>query len=236
MSPLLDDIRLSTRVLARRPGYALVAILTIALALAGNAVVFSIVKAVLLEPLPYREPERLVTIDVMSTRGFYVSTSIPNYRDWRDRTSVFEQYGGSAGWAFILTGRGQAELVSAEAVIGDLFAALGLEPSQGRLFGGADTEPGATPVVVLGERFWRTRLGADPSIVGQSLALDGRPHVVTGVLPPSVGCPTPDVALYVPMGGSGRGRPPWGSESLSSSPRSPRPSVLFRCTARSSAW
>ncbi|MBI3981752.1 MAG: ABC transporter permease [Gemmatimonadetes bacterium] len=200
MPGLADDVRYVVRALTRRPGYATVAIVTIALALAGNAAIFSILKAVLLEPLPYREPERLVTIDVMSTRGFYISTSIPNYRDWRDRTTAFEAFAGASGWGFILTGRGQAEAVSAQAVIGDLFTVLGLEPERGRLFGAAETEPGAAPVVVLGERFWRARLGADPAIVGQTLALDGRPHVVTGVLRREAGYPTPDVNVYVPMG------------------------------------
>jgi predicted permease len=195
-----DDLRLAMRSLLRRPGYAAVAIATIGVALAGNATIFSILKAVLLEPLPYREPDRLVTIDVMSTRGFYVSTSIPDYRDWRDRTNSFERFGGSAGWGFILTGRGQAEAVSAEAVIGDLFGVLGLEPELGRVFTAAETEPGAEPMVVLGERYWRTRLGADPGVLGQTLVLDGRPHTISGVLAPNAGYPNADVNLYVPMG------------------------------------
>ncbi|HEX9580236.1 MAG TPA: ABC transporter permease [Gemmatimonadales bacterium] len=200
MLTVRDDVRLAARSLIRRPGYAAVVMLTIALAIAGNAAIFSILKAVLLEPLPYREPDGLVTLDVMSTRGFYVSTSIPNYRDWRDRTEVFERYGGAAGWGFILTGRGQAEVVNAQAVIGDLFGVLGLEPVMGRLFSAAETDPGAAPVVVLGDRFWRTRFGGDPALVGQTLMLDGRPHTVSGVLAPNVGYPTPEVNLYVPMG------------------------------------
>lgn len=188
------------RALARRPGFALVGIVTIALAIAGNAAIFSILKAVLLDPLPWRDARELVTIDVKSTRGFYVSTSIPNYRDWRDRTRSFRQYGGEAGWGFILTGRGQAEVVSARAVIGDLFPLLGLEPQLGRLFGAAETELGAEPIVVLGSRYWATRFGANPAIVGQALVLDGRPHTVIGVLRPEAGYPNADVNMYVPMG------------------------------------
>lgn len=188
------------RALARRPAFALVGIVTIALAIAGNAAIFSILKAVLLDPLPWRDAGELVTIDVKSTRGFYISTSIPNYRDWRDRTRSFQRYGASAGWGFILTGRGQAEVVGAEAVIGDLLPLLGLEPQLGRLFGAAETERGAEPTVVIGNRYWRTRFGADPAIVGQALVLDGRPHTVTGVLRPDAGYPNADVNLYVPMG------------------------------------
>lgn len=188
------------RALARRPGFALVGIVTIALAIAGNAAIFSILKAVLLDPLPWRDAGELVTIDVKSTRGFYVSTSIPNYRDWRDRTRSFQQYGGEAGWGFILTGRGQAEVVSARAVIGDLFPLLGLEPQLGRLFGAAETELGSEPIVVLGSRYWTTRFGANPAILGQALVLDGRPHTVVGVLRPDAGYPNADVNLYVPMG------------------------------------
>ncbi|HXV85185.1 MAG TPA: ABC transporter permease, partial [Gemmatimonadales bacterium] len=200
MHALRDNLRLAVRALLRRPGYAAVAMVTIALAIAGNAAMFSILKAVLLEPLPYSDPARLVTVDVLSTRGFYVSISIPNYRDYRDRTRAFERYGGSAGWGFILTGRGQAETIGAEAVIGDVFGLLGIEAGLGRVFSAAETEPGSPPVVVLGERYWRARLGGDPAILGQSLVFDGRPHTVIGVLPRGVGYPNPDVPAYVPMG------------------------------------
>ena len=200
MPSVRDDLRLAARSLLRRPGHTAVALLTIALAIAGNAAIFSILKAVLLEPLPYAQPERLITIDVKSTRGFYISTSIPNYRDWRDRTRSFDRYGGAADWGFILTGRGQAEVIAAEAVIGDLFGVLELEPGIGTLFGASETEPGSPATAVLGERFWRTRLGADLTVVGQTLVLDGRPHLVTGVLAADADYPNPDVDVYVPMG------------------------------------
>ncbi|MGQ0640858.1 MAG: ABC transporter permease [Gemmatimonadaceae bacterium] len=137
------------RGLLRRPGYAVLAILTTAIGVGGVGAVASVVNGVLLRPLPFRDSQQLVTIDVTSAQGFGVSTSIPNYRDWRDRSRVFQTYGATAPWGFIVTGTANTEIVDAEAVYGDFFKVLGVDAQQGRVFNAAETEPGRAPLVVL---------------------------------------------------------------------------------------
>ncbi|MEZ5332546.1 MAG: ABC transporter permease [Thermoanaerobaculia bacterium] len=197
VSPIL---RFVGRTLGRHPGFSLVVVSILAVAIAGNATMFSLVEGALLEPLPFAEADRLVTVDVLSTKGYYISTSIPNYRDWRDRSRAFDRWGASAGWNMTLTGEGDAEVLEGEAVLGDFFGVLGLRPAVGRVFSGAEAEPGADAVAVLGHDLWRDRFHSDPEILGRTLQLDGRPYVVVGVLAPGVGYPAPETPFYFPMG------------------------------------
>jgi putative ABC transport system permease protein len=183
------------RGLLRRPGYSALAILTTAIGVGGVGAVASVVNGVLLRPLPYRDAGQLVTIDVTSSQGFSISTSIPNYRDWRERSRVFQTYGAKASWNFIVTGTASTERVDAEAVLGDFFSVLGVDAQHGRVFGAADTEPGSPPLVVLTHAFWQRRFGGRGDVVGQSLGLDGRPHIIVGVLPASVAWPRTDVLV-----------------------------------------
>ncbi|HUP23282.1 MAG TPA: ABC transporter permease [Thermoanaerobaculia bacterium] len=196
-----SSLKYTLRSLRRRPALAFVAAITIALALAGNATILSVVDAVLLEPLPFREPDRLVTLDVKSTQGFYISTSVPNLRDWRDRSRSFDGYAAAAPWNLTLTGMGAPEVLEARAVLGDLFGVLGLEAIRGRVLAAAETEPAsAQRVVVLGHGFWQQRFGGDPSLVGRTLTLGGVPYDVVGILGPGTGWPSSQIDLYVPMG------------------------------------
>jgi putative ABC transport system permease protein len=196
-----STVKHALRSLRRRPGLALLAALTIALALAGNAAILAVVDAVLLEPLPFREPSALVTLDAISTQGFGISTSIPNLRDWRDRSRSFEAYAGATPWSLTLTGAGAPEVLEVRAALGDLFGVLGLDARLGRVLAAAETEPAsAQPVVVLGHGFWQERFGGDPGIVGRALTLDGRPFEVVGVLLPGAGWPSSEVDLYAPLG------------------------------------
>ncbi|HVS04044.1 MAG TPA: ADOP family duplicated permease [Thermoanaerobaculia bacterium] len=200
MPHVAHTLRLASRSLRRRPGFSLVVVLVLGVAIGGNAAMFSIVDATLLDPLPFASPGELVTVDVISTKGYSISTSIPNYRDWRDRGRVFADWGATSGWDLIRTGDGPAEAVSARAVYGDLFAVLGLLPAHGRTFDAAETEPGAESVVVLGHDYWQRRFGGDPGAVGRALTLDGRPYVVVGVLRPGDGYPSHKAEAYFPMG------------------------------------
>ncbi len=192
-------MRFALRSLAKHPGFTAVGTLTIALAVAGNTTIFAVLKALVLDPLPFRNPQELVTLDVRSTRGFLISNSIPNYRDW-GASRAFRTVGASAGWGMILTGRDQAQVLNLRAVLGDFFGTLGVTAYRGRLLTAVETEPGAEATIVLGYRFWLSRLGGDPGIVGQTLLLDQRPYVVVGVLPAGFGYPSPEVDAYVPMG------------------------------------
>lgn len=192
------------RRLARRPAFTLVSVATIALGIGATTTIFSVVKPVLLDPLPWARPDELVTLDSRAPTGFLVSLSIPNYRDWRDRHRAFSTFGAAAGWGLILTGAGTgggpAEVLRGQAVLGEFFETLGLEPAVGRLIPAGETDRGADPVVVLGYAAWQQRFGGDTSLVGRALVLDGRPYTVVGVLPPGTGWPSPATEFYIPMG------------------------------------
>jgi putative ABC transport system permease protein len=202
MSPLPDHLRSAVRALVRRPGFTAVAVGTVALAIAANTATFSVVNGVLLRPLPFRNADRLATMDVRASSGYLISLSIPNYRDWGDQNRVFDAFAASAGWGFTLTGRGPAQRIVARAVMGDFFGTLGLTPHAGRLLTADESpaRPGAERLVVLSHAFWRQQFGGDPGAIGQTLTLSGQPFTIVGVLPRGVGFPSPNVELYVPMG------------------------------------
>lgn len=200
MRSLLDTVRLTLRGLRKRPVFTAVAVLTVALAVAANAAIFGVVDAVLLEPLPFERPRELVTLDVLSTQGYYISVSIPNFRDWGERNRVFSTYGGAAGWGMTLTGQGEPEVVDGRAVVGDFFGVFGVPAALGRTIPPGETGPGADAVVVLGHRFWQRKLGGGSEVLGSVLTLESRPYTVVGVMPPGFGYPTPDTDLYFPMG------------------------------------
>lgn len=198
---LTHEIRFALRGLMRRPGYAVVALLTIAIGIAVNTSIFSVVRAVLLRPLPYEHPASLTVFRQRSAAtGFYISVSIPNYRDWGQTARSFQHYGADAGWGWVLTGRGPAELVNGRAVLGEFFQTLGVKPVLGRLIPAAETEPGAPLNVVLGYGFWQRQFGGDSAALGQTLVLNEQPYTVVGVLPQGWGWPNPTQEVYVPMG------------------------------------
>jgi putative ABC transport system permease protein len=205
VSSFASTFRDAVRGLRRRPGFAAVAIATIALAIGANTAIWSVVSGALLRPLPFREPERLISLDVRSHTGHLVSLSVPNYRDWRDRNRVFEAFAASAPWSLRLTGRGEAQILNGRALLGDVFGVLGLTPAAGRLFTPAELgdRPSGDRLVVLGHAFWQQRFGGDPAIVGQTLTLAREPYKVIGVLPPGAGFPSPAAEFYFPMAADG---------------------------------
>ena len=202
MSLISQDAGYAVRALRRRPWLAGVAIGTMAIAIAANTAIFSIVSAVLLKPLPFHQPSQLVTIDSRSYNGFTVSTAIPNYRDWRDQSTIFQAVAASAGWNMTLTGEGSARVLTGRAVIGDFFGLLGLRPAIGRLPSAAELadHAGVPAVVVISDGFWREHFGADQSILGRAINLNGGPYTIVGVLPPGVGFDDPLIEIYFPMG------------------------------------
>ncbi|GMV07670.1 MAG: hypothetical protein AMXMBFR53_39450 [Gemmatimonadota bacterium] len=198
---LSASLRSGARVLRRRPGYSLLVVATLALGTGGTTAVFSLVNGVLLESIPYADPDRLVTLEPQDARtGFFHSISVPDYEDWRDRSRAFDAFAASAGWNFVRETREGAEMVSARAVLGDFFGMLGMDAAHGRLFVGEETGRGAEAVVVLGAGFFQRVFGGDPATLGSSLVLDGRSYTVVGVLPPGVGYPSAEPDVYFPMG------------------------------------
>ena len=197
----LPLVRSSAKGLLRRPGYAILVVVTLAVGVGGVTSVFSLVNGVLLESIPYEDARTLVTLDVQDANtGHFVSLSIPNYYDYRDRGRYFREFGASAGQGYIRQTEEGAQRLDGRMVLGDFFQMLGLDAVHGRVFTAGETDEGAPPLAVLGYGYWEQSLGADPGVVGRPLILDGEPHVVVGVLRPGAGYPRASVEIYTNMG------------------------------------
>ncbi|HZS05563.1 MAG TPA: ABC transporter permease [Blastocatellia bacterium] len=179
---MIQDLRYSVRTLRKKPGITLIALLTIALGIGANTVIFSVVNTVLLEPLPYPEPERLVW---MSETGDVTNRwlSYPNFQDWRERSRSFEAMATIRGYGMTLTGTGEPERLDVRMVAAGYFDVMRARPLLGRTFTADDEKAGAT-VTVLSQGFWQRRFGADPDIVGKTITLDNQPFTVIGVMEP----------------------------------------------------
>ena len=182
---LIQDLRFGVRMLAKSPGFAAVAILTMTLGIGANTALFSVVNGILLNPLPYPDPDQLVTLAESKPNFDSGSISFPNFRDWRKANRTFSMMGISRSYSYSLTGRGEAEQVSAEFISSDYLAVLGVKPVIGRLFAEGEDEIGASPIVLIGEGFWNRKFGAARDIVGQGLTLDGKTFTIVGVVPAS---------------------------------------------------
>ena len=197
------DLRFALRRLARAPGFAVAAILCLALGIGANTAIFSVINAVLLRPLPHEEPERLVGIwEASEFRGSERNTVSPaNYQDWRSASRSFSGMAAVSGGTANLTGGGQPVEVSVQGATANLFDVLGIRPALGRAFVAADDKLDAPSVALLGYGLWQRRFAGDPAIVGSTVRLDGTPTTVIGVMPPwteSIGRePRPD--LWLPM-------------------------------------
>ena len=184
MSTLLQDLRFGLRMLAKNPGFTAVAVLTLALGIGANTAIFSVVNTVLLKPLPYAEPDRLVAAELMDTRGgpHPFPLSYPDFFDFRAQNHVFEHLVTFRNTTSTLTGAGTPVALDGEMVTWDLFPALGIQPQLGRGFLPSEEAAGAH-VVVLSHTLWQTQFGGDPAIVGRTITLDQKPFTVIGVAP-----------------------------------------------------
>src|SRR5690242_19116277 len=186
-----QDLRFAVRMLRKSPGFTTVAVLTLALGIGANTAIFSVVNAVLLQPLPYANPGQLVAIPEAKPEA-HISGRGMSYRTFttlRESNQVFSAIAGLGGHALILTGQGDPAPVNTIVVTSDFFAVLATDPILGRVFTPEDGQNGAAPVVVLSESLWRARFGADPTIVGRAITLDMRPYTVIGVMPASFQTP-----------------------------------------------
>ena len=182
---LIQDLRFGVRMIAKSPGFAAVAILTLALGIGANTALFSVVNGVLLNPLPYPEPEQLVTLHESKPNFDAGSISWLNFRDWRKDNSTFSMMGLWRNFSFTLTGTGEAEQVRAQLISSDFLPLLGVKPVIGRFFSEGEDEIGAAPVAVVSEGFWERKLGASPDVLGKAITLDGRSYLIVGVVPAS---------------------------------------------------
>ncbi|HEV3149893.1 MAG TPA: ABC transporter permease [Acidobacteriaceae bacterium] len=182
---LASDIRFGARVLWKSRGSTIVAIVTLALGIAGNTAIFSIVNGVLLNPLPFAQPEQLVAVNESKPNFDQGSISYPNFLDWQKDNHTFSAMAVARGSAFSLTGKGEAEQVNAEFVSGSFFPLLGVNPILGRTFTPAEEQGGAAPVALISEGLWQRKFSASPNVLGQNLTLDGKDFTVIGVIPSS---------------------------------------------------
>jgi len=177
-------MRYAIRTLLRAPGFTIIALLTLALCIGANTAIFSFVNGVLLKPLPYRDPHSIVRVLEKPPGGLRNGISTLNFLDWKNQNTVFEHlaainYGGSV----TLTGSGRPELIPGVRVSAPYFDIFGVQPVLGRAFAADEDQLGKSQVVVLSHRLWENRFGADPSIVGRTLNLNGKPYTVIGVMP-----------------------------------------------------
>ena len=201
---LKQDLRFALRSLRRQPVFTAIAVITLALGIGANTAIFSVINAVMLTPLPYREPHRLVMLWETRPGSDRPLVSYPNFKDWRQRQRGFEDVGVYYPWAsFTMTGRGDAERVDGALVSGNYLQLLGVRPALGRLLTPADDSPGSARVALLDNGFFQSRFGGDRSVLGRTLVLDDEAYTVVGVLPPDVrmsyraGDQNPDVVLPV---------------------------------------
>ncbi len=185
MNTLLQDFRFGLRMLAKNPGFTAVAVLTLALGIGANTAIFSVVNGVLLNPLPYPEPNQLVTLHESKLNFPTGSISYPNFLDWRKDNHTFASMAIARSYGFTLTGAGEAEQVRGEFISSDFFALLGVKPSMGRTFAPGEDEIGAAPIALISAGFWQRKFGTDPAILGKSLTLDGKSYTIVGVIPDS---------------------------------------------------
>ena len=187
MDRLLQDLRYAVRTLTRSPGFALVAILTLALGIGANTAIFSVINAVLPRPLPYAEPDRLVDVNHFypSLHNLRAGVSAPGFRDYSARRDVFEHAAVEQPAALNLTGAGEPERVNVVRVSGEFFTTLGVDAALGRTLRPDEANAGHNQVVVLSDGYWRRKFGGDRGVIGRTLRLNDLDYAVVGVMPPS---------------------------------------------------
>jgi putative ABC transport system permease protein len=188
MRTLLQDLRYGARVVLKQPGYSGLIVLTLALAIGANTVIFSFSNVLLLRPLPMRDQETLGWIYTIDPQrgGDRGASSIPDILDYRQSLQSFQSIAAAVRATLTMTGKGDAARLTANRTTSNLFDVWGLAPMEGRSFAPGDDAPGAAPTVVLSHQFWMRQFGGDRAIVGQFLTLDGQPHTVRGVLTPEI--------------------------------------------------
>jgi len=186
MENLLQDIRYGMRTLAKNPAFTVIALLTLALGIGANTAIFSVVESLLLRPLPYPQPERLVEIaNTYLPQIPKAGLSPGDYADWKRQNLSFSEMGAYAKvlQGFNLSGEGEPQRVQAAYADSGLFPMLGIRPVAGRSFLPEEDRAGNAPAVILGHRLWESRFGGDPHVVGRNIALDNQRYTVVGVLP-----------------------------------------------------
>ena len=199
MTDLWQDVRYGIRVLVRARGFTIVTVLVLGLGIGASTTIFSAINGVLHRPLPYHEPDQLVTLSESNVRQktLHAGASPANVLDWIQLNRTFDGLAAYRPWGFVLTGDGDPERVLGARVSANLFSLLGVTALHGRTFLPGEDRIGSDTVVLVSEELWRRRFGADVSLVGRSLRLDDRRFTVAGIIPAGFGLP--EAALWVPL-------------------------------------
>jgi MacB-like periplasmic core domain len=203
MRDILRDLKYALRQLRRSLGFTGVVVVTLALGIGANSAIFSVVNGVLLNPLPFPQPDQLVALHENKPGFEGGSVSCPNFRDWQKENRTFSAMAVARPNAFSLTGAGEAEQINSQYVSSDFFSLLGVKPLLGRTFAPGEDQVGAAPLALVSEGFWKRKLGAEPDVLGKSLTLDGSPYTIVGVIPASFHLTIPSFTeseVYVPIG------------------------------------
>src|SRR5215475_5111245 len=201
MGTFWQDLRFGFRQLLAKPGFTAIATLSLALGIGANTAIFSLVDAVLLRPLPFQDPDRLVMVwEDAAKIGFPRNTPAPaNYADWKAQNQVFDDMAAINWRTYNLTDEGEPEKVEAQAVTANFFPLLGVKPELGRVFTPEEDKPDGIKVALISHGLWQRRFGGDPALVGKEILLDGQKHTVIGVTPPGFQFLGNDTSLWVPV-------------------------------------
>ena len=205
MFTLVQNFKFAFRRLKNNPGFTVVAVLTLALGIGANSAMFSIVNAVLLRPLPYRDPQRLVLLAEHWPQFPRLSLSYLNFKDWRDQSHSFEAVGAVRNNVIAMTGIPEAERLPTQNVTANLFDLLGVKPELGRLFSDAEDKPGAQPVALISHSLWERHFSSSRDVLGKTITLDNQNYSIIGVMRPGFEIlqQAPDVILpFEPWAGT----------------------------------
>jgi predicted permease len=183
METFWQDLKYGVRMLVRSPSFTAIAILTLALGIGANTILFSVVNGVLLKPLPYLQPDKLVVLSESTPNFDSSSISYPNFLDWQRNTSTFSSIAAYREGDFTITGSGETERVRVGMVSSNFFSVLGVNMAAGRAFMPEEDRLGAAPVIVISGGLWHRKFGSDPKIVGKTITMDGTGYNVIGIVP-----------------------------------------------------
>jgi predicted permease len=203
LETLGQDVRFSLRMLQKSPGFTVIAIMTLALGIGANTAIFSIVNGVLLNPLPFPEPDRLMMLNQKEKNFEFASVSYPNFQDWRKDNRTFSAMAISRGYYFSLIGSGTPEQLDGQFISDGYFDTLGVKPLFGRTFTASENLPGAAPVTLISEGLWRRKFDGSANVLGKSISLEGRSYSIIGVIPASFNLSAARISsrdIYVPIG------------------------------------
>ena len=185
---LAGDFRFAMRMIRRAPMFAATVVLTVTIAIAANATIFTVVNAVMIRSLPFLQPERIMQVAEKNEKLDLPTfgASALNFLSWREQTQTFEQLAGMGFGPVTVSGEGDPEQLTANRISPALTDVFGIKPIAGRVFRPDEEKPGATVVAMIGEGLWRRRFGADPNLVGRTVVLDGAPTTIVGIAPASL--------------------------------------------------